>query len=180
MENNEVKNAATQEAIEAARTQQIAINELQEMHLNPDSSAGVLGETAFLPEPTGSPHSRIPNLSEESLSAPLIEPFSGALQLAELTGGTTTKKKRFFGLFKSRKSEAEKLLEKQEELKKQAAKAIKNTEKQIAKEQKRQAKLVAKEQREKDNTLVDAHYYTMVLAGIIMLVGAISSILLFL
>lgn len=178
MENKEEKNESEQDIVESARTQQISIRELQEMNLNTDPNAGNIGETAFLPNPKSSSHSRIPNLAEEALPIPLIEPFSGAIKLAELTGSTSSKKKGFWGFYKSPKSSVEKLLKEQEDLKKQAAKAIRNTEKQIAKEKKRQAKLTAKEVKAKNSPFIDAEFYTFALAGILVVVGLVTSLLL--
>lgn len=180
MENKEEKTQLPQEIIESAHTQQISVVELQNMNLNPDSSAGILGETAFLPDAKNSSQSRIPNLSEDNLSVPLIEPFSGAIHLAELTGSTSAKKKHFFGFFKSGKTSVEKLLKEQEEFKKQAAKAVRNTEKQIAKEKKRQAKLIAKKQKSENSTFVNAEIYTLALGGMIVGTGIITSLLLLL
>lgn len=178
MENKEGKNKDHLEDIDSAHTQQISVTELQEMNVNPDANVKALGETAYLPEPGDSKESRIPNLAQTPLPAPVIEPFSGAIQLAELTGSTSSRKKHFLGFFKFKKTGVEKLLKNQEELRRQAIKAIKNTEKQIAKEKKRQSKLASKKEKELNSAYIDASLYTLGLAGLLMLAGIITSIML--
>lgn len=178
MESKKEKIKEQLEVIDSAHTQQISVVELQKLNVNPDANTRPLGETAYLPEPGNASNSRIPNLAEAPLPAPVIEPFSGAIRLAELTGSSSSRKKHFLGFFKFRKSSAEKLLESQEELRRQAIKAIKNTEKQIAKEKQRQAKLAAKKEKEANSPLIDASRYMFTLAGGVIFTGLITAIIL--